>query len=483
MALKKNLVFQFAQQAVAILLPLVTAPYVSRVLLAEGVGEYSYAYTVAFYFYIVSYLGFDTHGQRLVAQARDNREARSRIFSEIVTLQVSLLLVTGVVYGVYVLSLDQPARLIPALQFFYIASASIDVLWLFEGLEDFKTIALRNIAVQVASCVLIFLLVRRQSDLWIYTAIMAGSVFAGNLLYFIPARKYVDYHFPKFREMIAHLKPSLILFVPQISMTIFMKMDKLMLGWWSTSRQLGYYQNAETTVNIPMLAIIAVGTVLMPRIIALRADRKIGEIKRFNQVSFDLLMTLAVGCTFGLTAVAPVFTPWYFGEDFRESAGIVSILSAQIMFFTFENVMQKQYLIPFERDGVVIRALSAGAVANTVLNALLIPRFGSSGAISGSLVSHLLVCCWEGIYLRKELPIRRYLLFTLALLAAGAGMCAAVRAIGSLLPAGSPFLALVIMILSGVVIYLAGAYLVLRLFRSDTPSFLLGELKIKSRKK
>ncbi len=479
MTLKKNLVFQFAQRTVAILLPLVTAPYVSRVLLAEGVGDYSYTYTVAFYFYIVSYLGFDTHGQRLVAQAKGDREKRSRAFSEIATLQVSLILVTSIIYGIYVASLDDRIRLISALQYFYIASASIDVLWLFEGVEEFKTIALRNIAVQVSSCVLIFLLVKRQSDLWIYTAIMAGSAFAGNLLYFIPLRKYVDYRLPKFRDMIAHLKPALILFVPQISMTIFMKMDKLMLGWWSTSRQLGYYQNAETTVNIPMLAIIAVGTVLMPRIIALRAENRIDEIKKFNKTAFDLLMTIAVGCTFGLTAVAHVFTPWFFGEDFRESAGIVAFLSAQVAFFTWENVMQKQYLIPFEKDKVVIRALSVGACINTLLNALLIPRFGSSGAIAGSLVSHLFICCYEGIYLRNELPIRRYLLVALSLSAAGAGMCAAVRLAGPLIPAGSPFVTLVIMIFSGAVIYLAGAYMVLRLFRSDALVFLLHELKLK----
>ena len=479
MALKKNLAFQFAQQAVALLLPLVTAPYVSRVLLAEGVGDYSYTYTVAFYFYIVSYLGFDTHGQRLVAQAKGDRERRSKVFSEIATLQVSLILVTSVIYGIYVSSLDERIRLVSALQYFYIASASIDVLWLFEGMEEFKTIALRNIAVQVTSCVLIFLLVKRQSDLWIYTAIMAGSVFAGNLLYFIPARKYVDYRLPKFRDMISHLKPALILFVPQISMTVFMKMDKLMLGWWSTSRQLGYYQNAETTVNMPMLAIITVGTVLMPRIIAMRTDRKIAEIKKFNQTSFDLLMTIAVGCTFGLTAVTHVFTPWFFGEDFRESANIVAFLSAQIAFFTWENVMQKQYLIPFEKDAVVIRALSVGAVINTVLNALLIPKYGSSGAIAGSLVSHLVICCYEGIFLRKELPVRRYLLVTLLLSVVGAGMCAAVRLAGSRMPAASPFAALVVMVFSGVVIYLAGAYAVLRLFRSDALAFLLHELKSK----
>ena len=467
MKLKQNFIYQFSYQILAIIVPLITTPYVSRVLHPEGIGDYAYTFTVVYYFFIACMLGFDTHGQRLVAQALGDRERRSRAFSEVATLQAGVTLLGSVVYILYTVLSAERLRLITAVQFFYLASAAINVIWLFEGVEEFRSVALRNIAVQIVSCVLIFTLVKEETDLWKYTAIMAGSAFAGNLLFLATAGRHVDYRLPRFRNTIAHLKPALLLFVPQIGITVFMQMDKLMLGWWSTSRQLGYYQNAEKVVSIPVALILTVGTVIMPRIITLRAEKRMEEVRKYNSFAFDLLMVIGIGCTFGLTGIAHVFTPWYFGEEFRESADILSILSAQVAFMTWENVLQKQYLVPFEKDAVVIRAMTFAAGINVVLNTLLIPGYGSVGAIIGSLVAHLFICCYEGVILRRELPIRRYLGVTLALGAAGAVMCAAVRMLSRCLTAVNPFFQLVILIAAGGLLYLAMAAAILRWMHSD----------------
>ena len=467
MKLKKNFLYQFGYQILAIILPLITSPYISRVLGAEAIGDYTYTYTVSYYFYIACMLGFDTYGQRRIASALDNKEDRDKAFSETVTLQVLITALGCFIYIIYCFLLHGTIRLLSFIQLFYLASAFTNIIWVFEGVEEFRSVALRNTIVKVVSTILIFTLVRQRSNLWVYTLIIAGSSFVGNLILIIDAKKYVTFRFPNMKSCIPQLKPIVLLFAPQIGITVFMQMDKLMLGWWSTSRQLGYYQNAEKIINVPVALILTVGTVMMPRIINLKANEEYESIKKYNSISMEGLMLIGVACTAGLAAIAPAFTPWFFGDDFVDGSSILSLLSFQVAFMAWENVLQKQYLVPFGRDKEVIKAMSFAALINIVLNTLLIPFLDANGAIIGSLVSHLFICIYEGRILWKNLDIKKYMINVLWFGFAGILMFAIIRAVAGLNIIQNTTILVLTEIVTGAVSYLIMVLAIIMLRKSD----------------
>lgn len=475
--LKKNFAYQFIYQILLIVLPLITSPYISRVLGADGIGKYSYSYTVGNYFYIVCMLGFDTYGQRRIASEPDSRLKRDHIFTEIWMLQILVTSAVSVVYLLYCLYLNDDQKLLAFIQYMVVAASFFNIVWLFEGVEEFKGITIRNATVKIISCIMIFLLVKKQGDLWIYAFIMGGSALAGNIILLLYVKKYASFVKVKFSNIFCHLKPVFLLFISQIGITIFMQMDKLMLGWWSPISQLGYYQNAEKIISVPIAFILAIGTVMMPRIINLKTDGNEQLIRKYNLVSMELLMLLGMACAFGLSAISNDFTPWFFGNSFRECSKILSILSVQIIFMVWENVLQKQYLLPFGYDNVVARAMIMAAITNIIFNSLLIPKYGAYGAIIGSIISHFAICLYEGILLRKKLPIGRYFRESLMYLLNGTVMYLLVSYFSKRVYMENILLKIVLEIIIGAVIYVLGSMLILKLQNSYILDYCLLALK------
>lgn len=464
--LQKNFFYQFSYQILAILLPLITSPYISRVLGANGVGVYSYTFTVANYFYIICMLGFDTYGQRLIAANQKYPKKRNKVFTELLLLQIAVTFIVSIIYVGYIFTQAGERQLLAIIQFLHVASSFTNIIWLFEGVEEFKNVTTRNMIVKLASCILIFLCVKEQSDIWLYTLIMAGSTFAGNLLLVAYAHKYVSLDKPNWYSMLNHMKPIFMLFVPQIGITIFMQMDKLMIGWWSTTRQLGYYQNAEKIINIPITLILTVGVVIMPRIVSLQTDGETEQVKRYNSLCMEFLLALGVGCMFGLIAVAKDFVPWFFGEDFSESTSTLSLLSVQIVFMAWENVLQKQYLVPYGMDKVVATAMTVAAIINVLLNLWLIPQYAATGAIVGSLGAHIVICIFEGIVLRKELPVLRYSWIGISFVIPGVIMCGCVLLFARNVTMRIMTMKIICEILIGIAVYVPLLFAVLKLEKS-----------------
>lgn len=476
-SIKKNFLYQFAYQVVNLLLPLITAPYVSRALGAESIGTYTYASTVSYYFWVVAMLGFETHGQRRIAGFQTDREKRSKLFFEIYTLQIIITVIVSLAYFGYALTLTGLDRQLGIIQIVYMASSCVNVVWLFEGVEEFKSVSIRNIVVKIVSTILIFLLVKSKDDLWLYALIIAGSTFGGCIILLVEAHKYVEFTKIKFSNLKLHVWPIIRVFLPQIGITIFMQMDKLMLGWWSTPRQLGYYQNGERIVNIPVTLILTIGNVIMPRIAKLRAEGDTTQIKRYNKLSMEALLLFGVACTTGLIAISKDFTPWFFGEDFRNSADVVSLLSVQIVFMAWENVLQKQYLTPMERDKVVIFCMSMAAAINLVLNSILIPRYAAIGAIIASLISHLFICVWESIILCKEQPITFFIKVLVEYSILGIIMCVIVMLIGSAIVDQNLTVKVIVEITTGVVVYIALALAMLKHKKSELLTTAISSVK------
>lgn len=228
--MKKNIIYNIIYQVLLLLIPLITVPYVSRVLNADGLGIYTYTYSIVYYFMIIAMLGISKYGNRKIAKTRDNKKEMSKEFFSIYALQIIMSLTMTVFYLIYIFAFDIKYKDIALIQSLYILSSMFDINWFFFGIEKFKLTITRNTIIKVTSLILIFVFVKERSDVWIYTLILSGSTLLSNMILFTFLRKYIEKVKITFSDIKKHIKQCLILFLPVIAVTIYKVMDKNMLG-------------------------------------------------------------------------------------------------------------------------------------------------------------------------------------------------------------------------------------------------------------
>lgn len=444
-----NLIYQI----LTIILPFITSPYISRVIGAEGLGVYSYTYSIAYYFGLVVILGLNNYGNRSIAQVRDNKEKRDKIFSELYTMQLMMGIIISVVYVGYIAFGNAENKVISIIQFIYLISVILDINWLFFGLEKFKVTVSRNIIIKILTVFCIFLFVRTRTDLWKYTLIMASGAFISQLTLWIFVRKYnINFKVTKPLSIKKHIKPNLILFIPAIAVSVYTVMDKIMLGNLSDMIQVGLYENSEKIKNIPMGAINALGTVMLPQMSNLIAKGEINQGKEYIKNSMKFVMFISIALAFGIAGIAKQFAPIFFGEEFVECGKLISYLEISVVFIAWANVIRTQYLIPNCQEKIYIRATIIGAIINLIINVILIPSIGALGAIIGTIFAEGSVAVYETIKVRKELEIKKYLKQSIIYIIAGAIMFIVVRIIGNIM--GAEMLTLMVQVVIGMIIYL-----------------------------
>ena len=397
-SIKKNFIYNSIYQILLIIIPLITTPYIARVLGPSGVGIYSYTYSIAHYITIIALLGTINYGTRSIAQIRDNREKLSYTFWGIYYFQLLLAFLLSALYLLYVVLFIEDYKIIFLIQFLYVISAAFDANWFCSGLENFKLLVIRNIIIRVSSVIAIFIFVKSSDDLWLYTLIMASSILISQLVIW-----------PYILSKINFLKPNLILFVPVIAVSVYTIMDKIMLGILSNVSEVGYYTNSERIVNIARSLIVALGTVMLPRMSNLVAEGNYQKALDLIRKSMIIVIFMGAALTFFIPAVSPTFVPWFLGEEFRESALLASLLSIIIIFTSWANVVRTQYLIPNSRDKIYIISVITGAVVNFILNLILIPQFHALGAVIGTIFAEISVCFIQTYMIRKELEIKEYI--------------------------------------------------------------------------
>lgn len=462
MSIKKNYLYNLIYQILIIILPFITSPYISRVIGAEGLGIYSYTYSVAYYFGLIILLGLNNYGNRSIAQVRDNKEQRDKVFSELYTMQSIMSFIVIIIYIGYVFIGNIANKDIAMIQVLYLLSVALDINWLFFGLEKFKITVTRNVVIKILSVCSIFIFVRTTNDLWKYTLIMTLGTLISQILLWLFIRKFnIKFKFPKLKELVKHIKPNLVLFIPAIAVSIYTVMDKIMLGNLSDMTQVGFYENAEKIKNIPMGAINALGTVMLPQMSNLVAKGEKEKSKEYMNNSMKFAMFMAVALTFGISGIANQFAPIFFGEEFKECGTLISYLEISVIFIAWANVIRTQYLIPNCQEKIYIRATIIGAILNFIINYTLIPKIGALGAVIGTIFAEGSVAVYETIKIRKHIEIRQYIKDTLVYVIAGVIMFFAVRVIGEF--AGEKISTLVTQIITGGIIYLGICFICLYL--------------------
>lgn len=455
---KLNLVYQSAYQILIIVLPILTAPYISRVLGAEGIGYYSYSYSVVYYFVVFARLGINSYGNKLIAIKKKNSESLNKAFSNLYYLHFLISVIVLLVYFLYI-RLTDDNKTYALICSIYIIDALLDINWLFFGLEKFKVTVTRNTILRIITIICVFLFVRTKSDTWKYILIMAAGSCLSQLILWGNTVQYVKFVKPEIKEIKKHIIPLLILFVPVIAVSFYKIMDKIMLKLLAGTIHVGLYENAEKIINIPMGLITAVGTVMLPRAAALLSEKKEESLKRSIETTTHYVMILAYALSFGLIAISSDFAPLFFGHEFIDTGVMISGLAVTIPFMSFANILRTQYLIPKGYNNRLICSVSAGAIVNLVINWLMIPVLKGNGAVIGTIIAEFTVFLVQAIVVYRELNIKKFLLDSIPFLLAGIAMGGTVYWLGTKMK--GDFLAIFIRIIIGAFMYCSLSFFIM----------------------
>lgn len=450
-SIKKNFAYQSLYQIVSIILPLATSPYLARILGAEKLGVYSYTYAIAFYFLMFAMLGIGNYGNKAIAAVRDDFERLNKTFSAILCLHLLFSILAIIAYYVFVFLFVEYERKCFFIQGLWVVSAFFDISWLFFGLEKFKITAIRSTIIKLLMTLLIFLVVKKGDDVWLYCLIMGAGTLGSQLVLWPLAKKNVRFVRVSWADIKPHISPLFVLFIPVIAISLYRYVDKVMLGVFSSKSEVGFFENAEKAVNIPVSIINSFGIVMLPRMSNIFAKESSQKGLEYINHSLEWIMCLTCAMAFGMSAVAKEFSIFFWGNDFERSGLLMEILCMSIIFMCFANVLRTQYLIPKGRNRCYVISVCFGALVNVVINLIAIPRYGAYGAVIGTICAELVVCVSQIIGVWRDLPILIYVKKTVFFLVFGVIMFSCIKLIGPI--TGNIIISLFVHFLVGVMVY------------------------------
>ncbi len=421
-SIKKNYMYNLLYQILITVAPLVTTPYVSRVLGAEPIGEYSFSYSIVYYFMLVAVLGTSTYAEREMSFYQDDRGKRSLRFWDLTALRVITTFISMVCYAVIVryLFTDYTMFCIISLNLMAVA---LDTVWLFQGLEEFGQITLRDTIVKVATIIMILLFVNSPRDLYVYVLIMSLSpvISAVALIPFV--HRYIDKPSLKNLHPFKDFKSILGLFIPTVAISIYAMLDKTMIGIFTiTKAENGYYEQAMKLSKTALTIVTSLGTVMIPRISYYAGKKQTKKIEEYMLKSYQFVWMLGIPICFGLIGISNNLVPWFYGTGFEKVKELLCILSFLVIAIGLSNVTGLQYLVPTKQQNKLTHSVLMGAAVNVILNAVLIPRFYAFGAAVASVFAEFTVTIVQFAQIRKQMNIRKILFPFFRYAAAGAAM-------------------------------------------------------------
>ena len=472
----KNFIYNTSYELLRLLAPLITAPYVSRVLGADGVGVFSYTQSISTYFVLLAAVGTTLYGQREIAFVQDNPLERTKVFWEIVCFRFITTLVCSIAFYI-VFCRSGPYAVVYRILLFEIAATAIDISWFFMGMENFRITVIRNTLIKAAGIVMVFLLVKTPEDVPLYALCMTLPIALGNLSLWISAWRYlVNPSGRVFLDVPRHVRPILVLFIPQVAIDVYVVLDKTMIGSLTPDiSEVGYYTQAQKIIKVLLVIVTSLGTVMLPAMSAAFAQGRNDDVQRGIQRAFRFALMLSTALVFGVCAIADRFVPLFFGNGFEPVVMLMMLISPILLLIGISNVIGKQYLLPTKQQKAFTASVVTGAAVNFCLNLLLIPRFKALGASIATVIAELSVTLVQLLYVRGHLPLKECFSPLARYLPMGGVMYVALRVLGRFLPSG--IIPLALMVVMG-----GSIYIVLLALSKDEMLYLGAEL-IRSRNK
>ncbi len=447
----KNYIYNVSYQLLAIVLPLITTPYISRVLGAEAIGIYSYTLSITTYFVLFGSLGVALYGQREIAFVQDDKKNRSKIFFEIVIIRFITLAMSMLIFYLFFCYSGQYVIYYKILLLEIIASA-IDISWFFRGIEEFKKTVIRNMIVKIISVICIFTFIKSVDDLYKYFWIYVLSNFIGNGSMWLYLPKLIEKVALKELKIFKHFRPTIILFVPQIATQIYTVLDKTMIGAIVKDKsEVGYYEQSQKIVKVLLAIATSLGTVMLPRIANTFAKGDSKKIKEYMSNSFHFVLFLVVPIMFGFLVISTKFVPIFFGDGYDKVIVLINIMSVLLVAIGLSNVIGTQYLLPTKQQKKYTVSVISGAVVNGVLNLILIKNLYSIGAAIATVVAEYTVTGVQIFLVRSQINIFDILKISKNYFIAGIGMFVITFVLGKFI--NDNVISICIQVLTGILFY------------------------------
>lgn len=408
-SVKVNYILNLINTGTQMLFPLITFPYVCRVIEADGVGQVNFFQSIISYISLFTCLGIPMYAIREVARDRNDVVKMNRTATEILLLHSMLTLVGYAIVAVLCLTVPQvqvniPLFLILSLTIFFTA---IGCEWFYQGIEDFKYITIRGLIIKTISVILLFIFVKTKGDLLYYGCYMVLGVLGGNIFNFFRLRKYIHRENIIFSELHIkrHIKPVLKVFSFSVVTSIYLQLNTVLLGFFKNALAVGYFTAATKVMQMLLQMSSCLGSVMMPRASHLIAEKKEAEFNSLIQKSYDFTLAIAMPMTVGLIFCAPSLISTLCGAKFENSILPSQIIAPIILMVAISNVFGIQVLFPKGKINIVTLCCGIGAVADLILNLCLIPFFsyiGTSIAYLGAEVATTVSMYFIG---RKYIPI------------------------------------------------------------------------------
>lgn len=433
-SIAKNYIYNLIYQMLTIVLPVITTPYLSRVLGAEAIGIYGYTLSIVTYFVLFGSLGIAMYGQREIAYVQGNQEKESKAFWEIVLLKLTTLTISAVTFYI-TFCMRGDYVVYYRILILELVSSALDISWFFQGIEDFGKTVIRNLVVKTLSLICIFAFVKSPADLGKYFLIYTASNALGNLTMWFYIPKMVKKIKIQELDYKKHIKPILALFIPQIATQVYVVLDKTMIGNITKNMtEVGFYEQAQKIVKTLMLVVTALGTVMSSRIANAFAENKTEDIKKYLKQSFDIVWMLGIPAMFGVMAVASKMVPWFYGDGYEPVINLLIATSPILLIIGLNSVTGVQYLIQAKKQKAYTISVTVGAIINVILNLILINMIGTIGAVVASLAAECSIFAIHLIYMRKDVNILEIFKDSIKYLISGIIMYFVVRQVTKLLP-------------------------------------------------
>ena len=404
-SIKKNYIYNLCYQVLTLITPLITTPYVSRVLGADGVGISSYTNAVTTYFILIATLGTTDYAQREIAYRQEYSKERTKVFWEIVLLRCITGLVSIILFAFFIFSSEY--RVIFLIQAVNIFAVIFDISWFFQGMEEFAVTSIRNIAVKILNILFIFVFVREKNDLMLYIASIAFSTLIGNILLWGKISKYLIPVSIKDIHPFSNLIGVIQLFIPTIAIQVSAVLDKTMLGLISEAAfENGYYEQADRIEKICLTIVSSLGIVMIPRIANVIANKNDERLKYYIYRAYRFIWMMSLPMMFGLISIADLFVPWFFGPGYEKTAVLLKLLSILLCVVGLSSVTGVQYFVPAGKQNLYTRSVIYGLIVNIIMNAILIPQFFSIGAAIATIISEIVVTGSQFYMVRKDFSIK-----------------------------------------------------------------------------
>lgn len=406
---KKSLKLNFLMNALltmsSFIFPLISFPYISRILLPLGTGKVAFATSFIAYFSMFAQLGIPIYGIRICAQVRDDKEKLTRTAQEllIINLITSLISYTVLIIMLITIPKLREEKTLLIVVSLTIILTTIGVEWLYKALEKYVYITMRSIIFKFIALVGMFLLIHKQSDYVVYGGITLFAASASNFLNFINAHKYIslkpigNYNFKR------HIKPILVFFAMSCAVTIYTNLDTVMLGFMKGDVDVGYYSASIKIKSVLVSLITSLGAVLLPRASYYVERNMMEEFKRVTQKALSFVIAVSVPMMVYFILFAKEGIHFLSGDAYNPSILPMQILMPVLLFIGISNIMGIQILVPLGKEKVVLYSVIVGACVNILINTILIPRLASVGAAIGTVIAELVVLLVQYVSQKKRM--------------------------------------------------------------------------------